>query len=90
MLVFSKHFKYVLTYYYLHFMTCPRSHRGEAVQSCLAGPGSVYTLLVTLLLWFTNMFINIFLESHHSPLHHSPDIISLILEMKELRLRRVN
>lgn len=39
-----------------------------------------------LVVWFTNMFINMLLESHHCP---RGGIISLILEMRELRLKRL-
>lgn len=47
-------------------MTCLRSHRESyltrAVYLCVCIP-----LLMTSVLSFTNMFINILLESHHSP-----------------------
>lgn len=60
-------------------MTCLRSHRESYLISAVYLSVCI-TLLMTLVLWFTNMFINILHESHHSP---AGGIIFLILEMGE-------
>ena len=65
-------------------MTCLRSHRESyltrAVYLCVC-----ITLLMTSVLSFTNMFINILLESHHSPAE-----ALLVVERRAQRLRKVN
>lgn len=67
-------------------MTCLRSHRESYLTSAMYLYVCI-TLLITVVLRFTNMYINILLESHHSP---AGGIIFLILEMREQRLRKVN